>query len=380
MRVLRTFFWAALLAAGFIFITGVANWDVGRVLRPMHNAGRMWSEPTSAATAGFSTDEQNNIDIYKSARDATVFITSTVFTRSFFGVYPEKGTGTGFVISADGEILTNNHVAGGGSQLSVTLSDKKVYKARVLGFDPKNDLALIKIDAGRKLPTVRLGDSDHLVVGQKVLAIGNPFQFEGTLTTGIVSSLGRTIETEDRQLDGMIQTDAAINPGNSGGPLLDSHGNVIGINTAIYGAQGSIGIGFAMPISRAKAMLEEYQTKGKISRPTLGINTVYVAGDLAEMLQLPSSGGLLIQEVERGSGAEAAGLRGYSRIVIVGNYRLGIGGDLITAAEGQTIEDKETLKRLMDKKHGGDTLELTIYRGGRNEKVRVKLGEAPQQF
>jgi S1-C subfamily serine protease len=381
MRVLRTFLWAALLAGGFIFVTSMANWDVGQVLRPVRSAGRMWSEPAAAAGAGFSTDEQNNIDIYKSARDATVFITSTVFTRSFFGVYPEKGTGTGFVISADGEILTNRHVAGGASELSVTLSDKKVYKARVLGFDPKNDLALIKIEvAGRKLPTLRLGDSDHLVVGQKVLAIGNPFQFEGTLTTGIVSSLGRTIETEDRQLEGMIQTDAAINPGNSGGPLLDSHGNVIGINTAIYGAQGSIGIGFAMPIARAKAMLEEYQTKGKISRPTLGINTVYIAGDLAEMLQLPASGGLLIQEVERGSGAEQAGLRGYSRIVIVGNYRLGIGGDLITAAEGQAIDDKETLKRLMDKKHGGDTLELTIARSGRNQTVRVKLGEAPQQF
>jgi len=381
MRVLRTFLWAALLAAGFIFVTSVANWDVGHMLRPVRNAGRMWSEPTSAAGAGFSNDEQNNIDIYKSARDATVFITSTVFTRSFFGVYPEKGTGTGFVISPDGEILTNNHVAGGGSELSVTLSDKKVYKARVLGFDPRNDLALIKIDAGRKLPVVPLGDSDHLVVGQKVLAIGNPFQFEGTLTTGIVSSLGRTIQTEgERELEGMIQTDAAINPGNSGGPLLDSHGNVIGINTAIYGAQGSIGIGFAMPIARAKAMLEEYKTKGKISRPTLGINTVYIAGDLSEMLQLPSSGGLLIQEVERGSAAAVAGLRGYSRIVIVGNYRLGIGGDLITAADGQAIDDKETLKKLMDKKHGGDMLELTIYRGGRSEKVKVKLGEAPQQF
>jgi S1-C subfamily serine protease len=382
MRALRTLLWATLLAAGFIFVTSMANWDLGGMLRPVRNAGRLWSEPASAAGAGYSADEQNNIDIYKSARDATVFITSTVYTRSFFGVYPEKGTGTGFVISPDGEILTNRHVAGGASELQVTLSDKKVYKARVLGFDPKNDLALIKIDtAGRKLPTVRLGDSDHLVVGQKVLAIGNPFQFEGTLTTGIVSSLGRTIQTEeDRQLEGMIQTDAAINPGNSGGPLLDSHGNVIGINTAIYGAQGSIGIGFAMPIARAKAMLEEYQTKGKISRPTLGINTVYIAGDLAEMLQLPASGGLLIQEVERGSAADSAGLRGYSRIVIVGNYRLGIGGDLITAAEGQAIDDKETLKRLMDRKHGGDTLELTINRGGRSEKVRVKLGEAPQQF
>jgi S1-C subfamily serine protease len=377
---MRTFLLAAVMAAGFIFITGVTSWDVGSVLRPVRNAGRLWSEPTSAASAGFSTDEQNNIDIYKSARDATVFITSKVYTRSFFGVYPETGTGTGFVISPEGEILTNNHVAGGSSQITVTLSDKKVYTARVLGYDSRNDLALIKIDAPRKLPTIRLGDSDRLVVGQKVLAIGNPFQFEGTLTTGIVSSLDRTIETEERKLEGMIQTDAAINPGNSGGPLLDSHGSVIGINTAIYGAQGSIGIGFAMPISRAKAMLEEYQTRGKISRPWLGLVTVPVAGDLAVMLQLPASGGLLIQEVEHGSPAESAGLHGPTRVVIVSNFRLGIGGDLITAGDGQPIQDKESLKRLMDKKHGGDLLELTVYRDGRNQKVRLKLGEAPQQF
>ena len=309
MRVLRTFFWAAVLAAGFVYITGggALGCGPGAASRAQCRA-HVERACDRRQSAGYSTDEQNNIDIYKSARDATVFITSTVYTRSFFGVYPEKGTGTGFIISPEGEILTNNHVAGGGSQLTVTLSDKKVYKARVLGYDPRNDLALIKIDAGRKLPTMRLGDSDHLVVGQKVLAIGNPFQFEGTLTTGIVSSLDRTIETEERKLEGMIQTDAAINPGNSGGPLLDSHGNVIGINTAIYGAQGSIGIGFAMPIARAKAMLEEYQTRGKISRPWLGLSTVPVSGDLAEMLQLPASGGLLIQEVERGSPAEAAGL------------------------------------------------------------------------
>ena len=380
MRVLRTFCLAAVMAAGFIYLTGVSGWDVGSVLRPVRNAGRLWSEPATAASAGFSTDEQNNIDIYKSARDATVFITSKVYTRSFFGVYPETGTGTGFVISPEGEILTNNHVAGGSSQITVTLSDKKVYTARVLGYDSRNDLALIKIDVPRKLPTIRLGHSDRLVVGQKVLAIGNPFQFEGTLTTGIVSSLDRTIETEERKLEGMIQTDAAINPGNSGGPLLDSHGSVIGINTAIYGAQGSIGIGFAMPISRAKAMLEEYRTRGKISRPWLGLVTVPVAGDLAEMLQLPASGGLLIQEVERGSPAESAGLHGPTRVVIVSNFRLGIGGDLITAGDGQPIQDKESLKRLMDKKHGGDLLELTVYRDGRSQKVRLKLGEAPQQF
>jgi S1-C subfamily serine protease len=377
MKILRPLTWAMVMVAAFLYITSVTHSDL---TRPARNVGHMWSEP--AAAAGYSTDEQNNIDIYKAARDATVNITSTVYTRSFFGVFPEKGTGTGFIISPEGEVLTNNHVvnATNSTNLTVTLSDKKVYKAKVLGYDPGNDLALLKIETGRKLPTLRLGDSDHLVVGQKVLAIGNPFQFEGTLTTGIVSSLGRKIETEESSLDGMIQTDAAINPGNSGGPLLDSHGNVIGINTAIYGAQGSIGIGFAMPIARAKAMLDQYQASGKISRPWLGVDTLYVAGDLAEMIRLPASGGLLIQRIERESGAEAAGLRGPNQVVIVGNYRLGIGGDLIVAADGQTIDDKETLSRLLNKKHGGDTLELTVYRNGRNEKVRVKLGEAPRRF
>src|SRR5262249_24377624 len=266
----------------------------------------------------------------------------------FFRVFPEKGTGTGFIINPDGEILTNYHVvAENSSELSVTLADKKVLKAKLLGADRRNDLALIKISAGRKLPTLHLCDSDHLVVGQKVLAIGNPFTFEGTLTTGIVSSLGRNIETEDRRLEGMIQTDAAINPGNSGGPLLDSHGNVIGINTAIYGQQGSIGIGFAMPIGRAKAMLEEYQTSGKISRPTLGIQTFYIAGDLAERLRLPAEGGLLIESVQRGSAADSGGLRGANSEVQVGNYLLRVGGDLIMAVDGQKIEDNNTLPRVM---------------------------------
>jgi S1-C subfamily serine protease len=365
------------MVAAFLYVTSGTRFDI---TRPVRQVGRLWREPTTAASAGFSTDEQNNIDVYKTARDATVNVTSTVYQRTFFGVFPEKGTGTGFIVNPKGEILTNYHVVNNSRELTVTLSDKKVYKAQVLGYAPADDLALIKIDAGRTLPTLRLGDSDHLVVGQKVLAIGNPFQFEGTLTTGIVSSLGRKIDTEERSLEGMIQTDAAINPGNSGGPLLDSHGNVIGINTAIYGAQGSIGIGFAMPISRAKAMLDQYQSTGKISRPTLGIQTVYVAGDVADMLRLPESGGLLIQEVERGSAAEGAGLRGPNQAVNVGGYRIGVGGDLIVAADGQAIDDRDTLTRMLTRKHGGDQMELTVYRNGRNQRIHVKLGEQPQKF
>jgi S1-C subfamily serine protease len=272
-------------------------------------------------------------------------------------------------------------VVQGATQLTVKLADQKEYKARVLARDPRSDLALIKIDNAGRLPSLHLGESDNLVVGQKVLAIGNPFGFQGTLTTGIVSSLDRSIQTEDSQvpLEGMIQTDAAINPGNSGGPLLDSHGAVIGINTAIYG-QGNIGIGFAMPINRAKTMLDEIQKNGKISLPApLGIRTMYVAGDLADALHLPSGGGLLIQSVQEGSAAEEAGLRGPTDQAIVGGrYQIYIGGDFITAIEGQPVTGNETLQRAMAKKRGGDMLELSIVRNGKNMTVKVRLAEAPQ--
>jgi S1-C subfamily serine protease len=370
------------MAAGFLYLTSVAKWDVGRVLRPIQTAGRVWSEPANAATT-YAPDEQNNIDVYKAARDATVNITSTVYTRDFFlQVIPQKGTGTGFIINPDGQILTNFHVVNENPrELSVTLSDKKVYRATVKVYDAKNDLALVKIDAPGKLPTLHLGDSDNLLVGQKVLAIGNPFQFEGTLTTGIVSSVGRDIETEERRLEGMIQTDAAINPGNSGGPLLDSHGNVIGINTAIYGQQGSVGIGFAMPIARAKAMLRQYESNGDISPAApIGITSIYVAGDVAEMLRLPTKGGLLVESVERGTAADTAGLRGPDSMVRVGNYRVGVGGDLIMAVDGRPIDSNQTLQRVLNEKHGGDTLELTVYRKDHSEKVRLKLGKAPQKL
>lgn len=382
MKFLRSLFWAVVLVAAFLYFTSLAHWDIGRFLRPVSSVGRLWTAPEAARTATFAPDEQNNIDIYKSARQATVNITSIVYREGwFFQLYPEKGTGSGFILNEDGQILTNYHVISGTAQLTVTLEDKKVYKAKILGTDARNDLALIKITAGRKLPYLKLGDSDHLVVGQKVLAIGNPFGFEGTLTTGIVSSLGRTLQAEDdRRLEGMIQSDAAINPGNSGGPLLDSHGSVIGINTAIYGSQVNIGLGFAMPINRAKAMLDEFQQRGRITRPSLGITTVYVAGDLAEMLSLPAQGGLLIQRVERGSAAEEAGLRGPRQRVIVGNYPLGVGGDLIMAVDGTPVEGNDSLQRVLAKKRAGDMIELTLYRNGRAEKIKVRLGEAPQQL
>ena len=379
MRI-RPFFLAILLVGGFLVLTNVGNWKLANFVRPLERTTRSWSAPDLAHGATLSSDEQNNIEIYKLARSATVNITSVVYRENwFFQLMPEKGTGSGFIISEDGRILTNRHVVSGSEQLTVNLADKKVYKARVLGIDARNDMAIIKIEPKSRLPYLKLGDSDGLQVGQKVLAIGNPFGFEGTLTTGIVSSLGRTIQPEEgRPLEDMIQTDAAINPGNSGGPLLDSHGSVIGINTAIYGPQGNIGLGFAMPINRAKAMLDEFQAKGRITRPWLGVSVMYVAGDLAQMLELPFDG-LLIQNVERGSPAAEAGLHGARQMVIVGgSYRLGVGGDLIVAIDGKPPESNDSLRRFLDRKRSGDVTELTVYRGGRTMKLKVKLGEAPQ--
>jgi len=378
---LRSILWALILVAGFIYLTSQADWSVRQIFQPLQRTGRLWSAPEVARTATFGGDEQNNIDIYKIANSATVNISSIVYRENWFlQVYPERGQGSGFLINDQGWILTNQHVVSGRApEIQVTLSDgKSQYKARILGADAYNDLALLKITPRGKLPHLKLGDSDKLIVGQKVIAIGNPFGFDGTLTTGVVSALGRTIRAESGTFDNMIQTDAAINPGNSGGPLLDSHGSVIGINTMIYGSQGSIGIGFAMPINRAQAILDQFQKTGRIARPVLGFSAFFVSGDLAEALELPRQGGLLIQEVQPGSTAEEAGLRRPRQVVIVGNYRIGIGGDLITAIDGKPVDGNDAMQRAISRKWAGDNLDLTIYRNRSRQTIRVKLGEAPQ--
>lgn len=384
MKVLRPFAWAAILVAAFLYATSVAHWDMTRVLQPVRTAGRAWSEPEAAQGAGgYTADEQNNIDIYRTAKEATVNITSIVIQEDwFYGAYQGEGAGSGFIINPDGRILTNYHVVKGSSQLTVTLNDKKTYKATILGTDRRNDLALIKIDAGKKLPALPLGDSDHLVVGQKAIAIGNPFgQFGGTMTVGVVSALDRSIRTDDGSLEGMVQTDAAINPGNSGGPLLDSHGNVVAINTAIYGPQGNIGLGFCLPINRAKGMLDQFSRTGKISTPYLGIESLSVTAELADALGLPAQPGLLVQRVAPGSPAAEYGIKGATRRVLAGNYPIGVGGDYIVAVEGQPVgEGGKGLSQFMAQKHGGDMLEVTVVRNGRKETLKIKLGTAPQQL
>jgi S1-C subfamily serine protease len=381
----RTWFLAGMLAAGFVFATSVIKWSPRSLIEAVRGdqSGPAWTAPAIVQGAGLSSDELNNIDIYKRAHEATVNITSTVYRQNWFlQIYPSQESGSGFIIDKQGRILTNNHVVSGRApEVQVTLANGHKYKAEVVYRDRANDLALIRISPREGVQALPLGDSDKLQVGQKVLAIGNPFGLQGTLTTGIVSSLGRDIQDESGlRLDGLVQTDAAINPGNSGGPLLDSQGNVIGVNTAILGPGGNIGIGFAMPINRAKTMLEDYQAGRSYGRPRLGVNVAYVHGDLAVALDLPEEGGLLIQSVTPGSAAEEAGLRGARREVMVYNYAIGIGGDLIMAIDGQPVKQVDSLTRILARKRPGDKLNLTIYRNGRKMNVTVTLGEAPQNL
>jgi S1-C subfamily serine protease len=374
---MRTLLITLLLVGGFVYFTTTSPRSLFH-----RNSGPLWTDPTVAHSAGLGSDEVNNIDIYKASKESVVFITSTVYQRTFFfDVVPTRALGSGFLINSEGQILTNNHVVSGSSKLEVTLPDQSRYDAKILVREQVDDLALIQIEPKKKLSFLKLGDSDSLQVGQKVLAIGNPFGLASTLTTGIVSSLGRDIRGENSVLEGMIQTDAAINEGNSGGPLLDSQGNVIGINTAILAPSGgNVGIGFAMPINRAKSMLERFRTGKSFGRPRLGISTVYIVGDLAEELKLPASGGLLVQEVGRGSAAEAAGLHGYNNVVAIGNLRLGIGGDFIMGVDGKPVTEQDAVTRAISRKHAGDTLTLKIFRGGRTIDVQVKLGDAEARF
>jgi S1-C subfamily serine protease len=375
---LRAIAWGIVFAAFFVWVTGGSQWSLGALTRPLLRAGLKWTESTTVHGAGLQPDEQNNIDIYKFARTATVYITSTTVRRDFFyQAVRSDSIGSGFLVNDEGFILTNYHVISGSSRIQVTLADQTRYTARALDTDRSDDLALIKIDPKKKQPFLKLGDSDRLQVGQKVLAIGNPFGLEGTLTTGVVSSIGRSLPSRSNtNLPGMIQTDAAINGGNSGGPLLDSTGNVIGINTAILG-ETNLGVGFALPINRAKALLSDYQAGRITERPKVGVTSEYVAGDLAEALQLPSRGGLLVQTVLRGSSEEAAGLRGANQVVIVGNSELGIGGDLITDIDGQPVDREDALVRAYTHKRVGDTVVVTVVRNGRVVRLPIHLLRPP---
>jgi putative serine protease PepD len=291
---------------------------------------------------------------------------------------PVEGAGSGFIIDPRGYILTNFHVVQEAQSIEVVLGDQSRYPAKFIGADQRNDVALIKIDPkGKQLASLPLGDSGVLQVGQKVLAIGNPFGFQSTLTTGVVSAIGRTVQTSQSTfIDEAVQTDAAINRGNSGGPLINTHGEVIGINSAIYTPSGTTaGIGFAIPINTAKAIAHDLMSDGRVHRALLGVETLPVAGWLSETLDLPVHDGLLIETVSRGGPAAAAGLHGGDRVAQAGMRRIAIGGDVIVAVDGQKVSTQFDLNVILNRKRPGDTVNVAVYRGGKKMDIPVKLGE-----
>src|SRR6266850_350595 len=334
----------------------------------------------AAAPQSYDSDEQVNISVYKKVLPSVVNITSrTVAFDFFYGAVPEQGQGSGVLIDRQGHILTNYHVVENAQQLEVTLADRRKLRAQVVGVDRTHDLAVIQVRAERLAPAV-LGDSKALVVGQKVYAIGNPFGLAGTMTRGIISSIRPVRAPDGNFVDEAIQTDAAINPGNSGGPLLNSRGEVVGINTFILSPVGqSAGIGFAIPINAAKAVLNDLITLGRVRRPSLGIRSIPIGPELANQLGLAADNGLLVLQVVPGGAADRAGIRGGNERAYLGNIPIMVGGDLIVEIDGHEITDQQDIARLMNSRRAGDTVSVGLYRGKRKLQVKLTLGEAREQ-
>ncbi len=378
MKLLRPVAIAVLLVGLFFYYTTYRS----GTFRTVSGPGGKVEITEAASTAPLDPEEQNNISVYQKNVRSVVNVTSKAVAYDlFYGLVPQEGQGSGFILDADGHVLTNYHVIADARQVEVTLHNRKKYRATVVGTDRSHDLAIIQIKAP-DLAAMTLGDSRNLQVGQKVYAIGNPFGLAGTLTSGIVSSIRSVQEPNGVNIDEAIQTDAAINPGNSGGPLLNSHGEVIGINTMIAGNPGidqSAGIGFAIPINTAKAVLNDLLTLGRVRRPALGVVTLPISPELAEELGLASGSGLLIIRVTPGGAAEHAGLRGGSERAYLGNMPIMVGGDLIVAVDGQPVQDQRDLAQMMNNHRAGDTIKVTVYRGKRKMDVDVTLGEAKEQ-
>ncbi len=341
--------------------------------------GSTADKPGNERSVGLTEEESINVRIYKAASPAVANILTKATEYDFFmDPVPVEGAGSGFIIDPRGYILTNYHVVAGAQTIEVVLGDQNRYPAKFIGADQRNDVALIKIDPkGRQLASLTLGDSSTLQVGQKVLAIGDPFGFQSTLTTGVVSALGRTVQTSQSTfIDEAIQTDASINRGNSGGPLINTHGEVIGINSAIYTPTGTTaGIGFAIPINSAKLIASDLMSGGKVRRAYLGVQTVPIGGWLAEALDLPVQEGLLVEQATKGGPAAAAGIHGGDRVAQAGMRKIMIGGDVIVAVDGQKAGTQFDMNVLLNRKRPGDTVTVTVYRGAKKMDIPVKLGE-----
>src|SRR5262249_28141004 len=330
--------------------------------------------------AALSNDEVLNVRIYRQTAPAVANVLTKATEYDFWmDPVPVEGAGSGFVIDTKGYVLTNFHVVQGAQSIEVVLGDQSRYPAKFIGADQRNDVALLKIEPKKQLVALPLGDSAALQVGQKVLAIGNPFGFQSTLTTGVVSALGRTVQTgQNTLIDEAIQTDAAINRGNSGGPLINTHGEVIGINSAIYTPTGTTaGIGFAIPVNTAKRIAHDLITDGRVHQAFLGVETIPINESFAEALGLPAQEGLLVQTTTRNGPAAQAGIKGGDRVAQAGMRRFYVGGDVLTAIDGQKITSRVDVDLMLNKKRPGDDLSVTPFRGGKKMDVKVKLGERP---
>jgi S1-C subfamily serine protease len=385
MKTFRPLLFSVFLVLGFYLITthgrsGFLRSPIGQDSTAPHAAKIETTE--AAAPPNLDPEEQNNVSVYRRVIPTVVNITSTAVAFDFFyGAVPQQGQGSGFIIDGEGHILTNNHVIAGARQVEVTLWNKKKYPAEVIGADRQKDLAVIQISA-KNLSPATLGDSKTLEVGQKVYAIGNPFGLSGTMTRGIISSIRSIRGPEGGAIDQAIQTDAAINPGNSGGPLLNSRGEVIGINSLILtgGAEQSAGVGFAIPINSAKAVLNDLVQFGRVRRPSLGIAGLLPIGpELADQMGLAADAGVLIQQVAPGGAADRAGLRGGRERAYLGNTPIQIGGDLIVEIDSQDIETPQDIANVLDSHHAGDTVKVVVYRGKQRLTVNVTLDESRGQ-
>ena len=371
-------FASALLAVGVVIFLN--NMNILSTAFQSGNKNVAFAEKPSATISEPSavSDEQNSIEVYRTKSPGVAFITTSSRFENWYGeeFERESGNGSGSVIDNQGHILTNYHVVEGASKLTVSFGGDKVYPANFVGGDPDTDLAVIKITPPTQGVTViELGDSDKLQVGQKVLAIGNPFGLDRTLTTGVISGLQRPIRARNnRPIDAAIQTDASINPGNSGGPLLDKYGRMIGINSQILSPSGvSAGVGFAVPVNTAKRVIPQLIQFGEVRRPKLGANLMSVEQLNERGVGLPVEKGLLIRSVLRGSAADNAGLRGLSRS---GNDL--IIGDIITSIDGVQLGNMDDLYRYLDKKKIGETVQVRVFRDGENLTLPVKLTQIPE--
>jgi len=329
----------------------------------------------------FSEGERENIAIYERLNSAVVNITTeTMAINWFLEPVPQEGSsGSGSIIDTRGYVLTNNHVIQNAHRVFINLADGSQFDGTVVGVDPENDIAVLKFDppAGMELRTIPYGDSSNLLVGQKVLAIGNPFALERTLTVGIVSGLGRPIQTSrNRIIRDMIQTDASINPGNSGGPLLDTQGRMIGINTMIYSPSGgSVGIGFAVPVNTAKRVVTEIMLHGRVRRGWIDATVVQIFPSLVRYARLPVNSGLLVSRTRRSGLAEKAGLRQGTEPVQYGRSVIYLGGDIITSVNGLKTNTLADLYASLEASRPGDVVKVEIIRGGQNMTLDITLAD-----